>query len=57
MLFRDDELNIFKNTDWADYRLIREIIIKMVFATDMAHHNNNLNILRNIIDKLEINQR
>lgn len=57
LLLRDEDLNILKNFNWADYRKIREIIIKMVLATDMANHNTNLNVLRQLTDKIDVNER
>ena len=50
-------MNILKNFNWADYRKIREIIIKMVLATDMGTHNTNLNVLRQLTDKIDVNER
>ena len=57
LLLRDEDLNILKTFNWADYRKIREIIIKMVLATDMANHNTNLNVLRQLTDKIDVNER
>ena len=56
LLLRDNDLNILKNFNWSDYRKIREIIIKMVLSTDMANHNTNLNVLKQLTEKIDYNQ-
>jgi len=38
LLLREEELDIFRHFSDTDYRHVREIIIKMVLATDMATH-------------------
>ncbi len=56
LLLRDEELNILQHFSWPDYRKIREIIIKMVIATDMANHLSSLNMLRHITDKIDVTE-
>jgi hypothetical protein len=43
---RDESLNILGHYQPQDYRKIREIIIKMVLATDMANHAQGMNVLK-----------
>jgi hypothetical protein len=46
LLMRDESLNILGHYSPQDYRKIREIIIKMVLATDMANHAQGMNVLK-----------
>jgi hypothetical protein len=46
LLMRDESLNILGHYQPQDYRKIREIIIKMVLATDMANHAQGMNVLK-----------
>ena len=48
MLLREDDLDIFKHFISDDYRKIRDIIIKMVLATDMANHNASFNVFKQL---------
>ena len=52
MLLREQELDILKNFNKTDYRRVRDIIIKMVLATDMANHANNSNALKSIAEQI-----
>lgn len=52
MLLREEELDILSHFPAADYRKIREIIIKMVLATDMAVHGASINLLKSITEKI-----
>lgn len=52
MLLREEELDILGHFQTADYRKIREIIIKMVLSTDMAVHSSSMNVLKSITEKL-----
>lgn len=46
LLMRDESLNILGHYQPQDYRKVREIIIKMVLATDMANHAQGMNVLK-----------
>ena len=52
MLLRDEEIDILSHFSQEEYKRIREIIIKMVLATDMANHASNLSQLKVISDKM-----
>ena len=51
---RDESLNILGHYPPPDYRKIREIIIKMVLATDMANHAQGMNVLKQITEKIDM---
>ena len=52
MLLRNKELDILRHLLPSDYRKIREIIIKMVLATDMSNHTQSMNVLKHITEQL-----
>jgi hypothetical protein len=54
MLLREEELDILSHLPAQNYRKIREVIIKMVLATDMAVHAASMNMLKNITEKISM---
>ena len=44
-------MNIFKRFSKQEFIRVREIMIKMVLATDMFYHGSNMQILAKIIEK------
>lgn len=38
----DDKINIFKNLDRDNYKLLRSIIVDMILATEMTKHFEHL---------------
>ncbi len=56
MLLRNEDLDILRHFNEEDYRKIREIIIKMVLATDMAGHAQGLEQMKKISERIEITQ-
>lgn len=48
---RDDKVNIFKNLERSDYRMLRHTIIDMVLATEMTKHFEHVNKFVNSIIK------
>lgn len=54
MLLREEELDILAHFPPPDYRKIREVIIKMVLATDMAVHAASMNMLKSITEKIAL---
>eukprot|EP00347_Sterkiella_histriomuscorum_P001167 403373070 len=51
LLLRTDELNIFKRFSAQNQNRVREIMIKMVLATDMFYHAQNMQQMQRIIEK------
>ncbi|KAL3867379.1 hypothetical protein ACJMK2_044587 [Sinanodonta woodiana] len=49
---RDEKVNIFKNLEREDYRILRHSVIDMVLATEMKQHFEHLNKFINSINKL-----
>jgi high affinity cGMP-specific 3',5'-cyclic phosphodiesterase 9 len=54
LLLRQDELNIFKHFTPKNYTRVREIMIKMVLATDMFYHGSNMQQMQRIIEKTRV---
>ncbi|XP_051896128.1 high affinity cAMP-specific and IBMX-insensitive 3',5'-cyclic phosphodiesterase 8A isoform X2 [Pristis pectinata] len=48
---RNDKCNIFKNMERNEYRILRQAIIDMVFATEMTKHFEHVNKFVNSINK------
>ncbi|XP_076105503.1 high affinity cAMP-specific and IBMX-insensitive 3',5'-cyclic phosphodiesterase 8B-like isoform X6 [Mytilus galloprovincialis] len=51
LTWKDDSVNIFKNLETDDYKILRQNIIDMVLATEMKQHFQHLNKFINSINK------
>ncbi|KAJ8304897.1 hypothetical protein KUTeg_018480 [Tegillarca granosa] len=51
LTLKDDSVNILKNLDSEEYKMLRQSIIDMVLATEMKQHFEHVNKFVNIINK------
>ena len=51
LMLSDENCNIFQNFDKTEYKKIRKQMISCVLSTDMSHHNESLDFMKNHLNE------